>query len=66
MTGSGDQLEETIEIHEGSLNLLDVQSGVPIEEEEPQVDLPSCPDHAPSTFVQGKPRSILDLPMLSE
>lgn len=35
MTGSGDQLEETIEIHEGSLNLLDVQSGVPIEEEEP-------------------------------
>ena len=28
------------------------------EEEE---DLPECPDHRPSTYVEGKPRSILSL-----
>ena len=28
------------------------------EEEE---DLPECPDHRPSTYVEGKPRSIISL-----
>ena len=34
-------------------------------EGEPEVDhLPECPDHQPSTFVKGKPRSIISLPIL--
>ena len=28
------------------------------------INLPECPDHQPSTFTQGKPRSILSLPVL--
>ena len=42
------------------------------QEEEPEVqevdeavvakDLPECPDHQPSSFLKGKPRSILSLP----
>ena len=34
-------------------------------EGEPEADhLPECPDHQPSTFVKGKPRSIISLPIL--
>ena len=33
-------------------------------EGEPEVDsLPECPDHQPSAFVKGKPRSIISLPI---
>ena len=41
------------------------------QEEEPEVqaineaaaeELPECPDHHPSSFLKGKPRSILSLP----
>ena len=41
------------------------------QEEEPEVqeideavteELPECPDHQPSSFLKGKPRSILSLP----
>jgi len=32
--------------------------GEGIQEEE---DLPECPDHSPSTYVEGKPRSIIRL-----
>ena len=35
------------------------------EEGEPEFDhLPECPDHQPVTFVKGKPRSIISLPIL--
>ena len=35
------------------------------EEGEPEADhLPECPDHQPSTFVKGKPQSIISLPIL--
>ena len=35
------------------------------EEGELEADhLPECPDHQPSTFVKGKPRSIIILPIL--
>ena len=34
-------------------------------EGEPKADhLPECPDHQPSTFVKGKPQSIISLPIL--
>ena len=34
-------------------------------EGEPETDhLPECPDHQPATFVKGKPRSIISLPIL--
>ena len=33
-------------------------------EGEPKVDhLPECPDHRPTSFLKGKPRSILSLPV---
>ena len=44
------------------------------QEEEPKVqatdeaaaeeELPECPDHRPSSFLKGKPRSIISLPIL--
>ena len=44
------------------------------QEEEPKVqeideaaaeeELPECPDHRPSSFLKGKPRSIISLPCL--
>jgi len=32
---------------------------------EPEEELQECPDHRPSTFEKGKPRSILSLPILA-
>jgi len=32
---------------------------------EPEGELQECPDHRPSTFEKGKPRSILSLPILA-
>ena len=32
---------------------------------EAEGDLQECPDHKPSTFERGKPRSILSLPILA-
>jgi len=32
---------------------------------EPGEELQECPDHKPSTFEKGKPRSILSLPLLA-
>ena len=32
------------------------------EEQNPKV-LPECPDHRPTSFLKGKPRSILSLPV---
>ena len=32
---------------------------------EPGEELQECPDHRPSTFEKGKPRSILSLPILA-
>jgi len=32
---------------------------------EPGEELQECPDHKPSTFEKGKPRSILSLPILA-
>ena len=52
------------------LMLLEFEGGS--QEEEPEVqeideaaveaELPKCPDHQPSSFLKGKPRSILSLP----
>ena len=35
------------------------------EAQEPGEELQECPDHRPSTFEKGKPRSILSLPILA-
>jgi len=32
---------------------------------EPEGELQECPDHKPSTFEKGKPRSILSLPIIA-
>ena len=33
------------------------------EEEQTPKELPECPDHCPTSFLKGKPRSILSLPV---
>ena len=40
------------------------QQGEPPQGAEEEEDLPECPDHRPSTYVEGKPRSIISLPLL--
>ena len=39
------------------------QAATPGEEEQTLKDLPECLDHRPSSFLKGKPRSILSLPL---
>ena len=43
----------------------ELQEQEPPEAQEPGEDLQECPDHRPSTFEKGKPRSILSLPILA-
>ena len=38
------------------------QATAPGEEEQTLKDLPECLDHQPTSFLKGKPRSILSLP----
>jgi len=33
-------------------------------EEEEEEDLLECPDHCPSTYIEGKPQSIIRLPLI--
>ena len=39
------------------------QATAPEEEEQIPEELPECPDHRPTFFLKGKPRSILSLPV---
>ena len=39
------------------------QAAAPKEEEQIPEELPECPDHRPTSFLKGKPQSILSLPM---
>ena len=39
------------------------QAAAPKEEEQTPKELPECPDHHPTSFLKGKPRSILSLPL---
>ena len=39
------------------------QAIVPKEEEQNLEELPECPDHRLTSFLKGKPRSILSLPV---
>ena len=39
------------------------QATAPEEEEQIPEELPECPDHRPTSFLKGKPRSILSLPV---
>ena len=38
----------------------------PEEVEKTLEDLPECPDHQPTSFLKGKPRSILGLPCFTK
>ena len=44
----------------------ETQEQEPLEAPEPGEELQECPDHRPSTFEKGKPRSILSLLLLSK
>ena len=39
------------------------QAVAPEEEEQTPEELPECPDHCPTSFLKGKSRSILSLPV---
>ena len=39
------------------------QATAPEEEEQTTEKLPECPNHRPTSFLKGKPQSILSLPM---
>ena len=39
------------------------QAAAPEGKEQTPEELPECPDHRPTSFLKGKPRSILSLPM---
>ena len=39
------------------------QDAAPEGEEQTLEELPECPDHRPTSFLRGKPRSILSLPI---
>ena len=39
------------------------QAATPRDEEQNPEELPECPDHRPTSFLKGKPRSILSLPV---
>jgi len=43
----------------------EAQEQEPLGVSEPEEELQECPDHRPSTFEKGKPRSILSLPILA-
>ena len=42
------------------------QAIAPEGEEQTIEDLPECPDHRPTSFIKGKPRSILSLPCFTK
>ena len=42
------------------------QASTPREEEQTLEDLPECSDHWPTSFLKGKPRSILSLPCFTK
>ena len=42
------------------------QAIAPEGEEQTLEDLPECPDHRPTSFIKGKPRSILRLPCFTK
>ena len=39
------------------------QAAAPEEDEQTLEELPECPNHCPTSFLKGKPRSILSLPV---
>ena len=42
----------------------EIPQAIALEEEEQTLEeLPECPDHRPTSFLKGKPRSILSLPV---
>ena len=43
----------------------EIQEQEPPEAQETGEELQECPNHQPSTFEKGKPRSILSLPILA-
>jgi hypothetical protein len=56
---TGSQEETSTAVHEEPEEQPEVQEQeVPEADEEVGEDLPECPDHRPSSFKRGKPRSI--------
>jgi len=55
------ELQVNPEVQEGNPEVEVQQVG--LEEPEEEVE---CPNHEPASFVKGKPRSILSLPLLSK
>ena len=60
-TGSQEELQIAVQEEQTGTDPQEVQAPEVPEEEEQGEDLPECVDHQPSSFEQGKPRSILSL-----
>ena len=58
----GITLLEFDEVEEGDQQEIP-QAAAPKGEEQTPKELPECLDHRPTSFLKGKPRSILSLPM---
>ena len=50
-----------VTVLEFELSEPEEQQGEPPQGAEEEEDLPECPDHRPSTYVESKPRSIISL-----
>ena len=55
------EFEEEVDDNQGT-----PESVAPKGEEQTLKDLPECPDHRPTSFIKGKPRSILSLPCFTK
>ena len=57
-------LLEFEEAEEGNQQEEDPQAVAPEGVEQNPEELPECPDHRPTSFLRGKPRSIISLPVI--
>ena len=56
-----------LEFNEEEEEQQEVPQAIALEGEEQTLeDLPECPDHRPTSFIKGKPRSILSLPCFTK
>jgi len=62
MIGPEEEVPQDHEEQEAELHHLELNSGGAAGNEGLIVELPECPDHYPTSFIKGKPRSISTLP----
>jgi len=64
MIGPEEAVPQDNEEQEAELHHLELNSGEAAGSEGLIFELPECPDHYPTSFIKGKPRSIFTLPYI--